>query len=175
MFCLKYSEYLVHGLRVIIKILFYRKRLCFVSFLAWSFLAQLTENISANTKCHWDIIVLLFFLWLPETNQSWDSLWIREICRVLCIDMKNAHLSPHTHLCWYLDKCPLKQFLYWLISLEYFGITRYPVQMCLSCPWRQPCVCVCRRVYVNPHAKQKIQFTFVLLRFRFLSCKMEQE
>lgn len=31
-----------------------------MSFLAWSFLAQLTENISANTKCHWDIIVLLF-------------------------------------------------------------------------------------------------------------------
>lgn len=59
-FCLKYSEYLVHGLRVIIKILFYLKRLCFVFFLAPGFLAQLTENISANTKCHSDVIVIIF-------------------------------------------------------------------------------------------------------------------
>ena len=59
MFCLKYSEYLVHGLQVIIKRMFYLKRLCFVS-LAWSFQAQLTMNISANTKCRGDVVVLFF-------------------------------------------------------------------------------------------------------------------
>lgn len=67
MFCFKYSEYLVHGLGLIIKIMFYLKRLCIVSSPTLSFPAQLTENISVNPKCRSDIKVVFFSLWLPET------------------------------------------------------------------------------------------------------------
>lgn len=92
MFCFKYSEYLVHGLWLIINVMFYIKGLFDLSFPA-----QLTENISVRSKCHLDIKDDIF-CGLPRQIRTLTHFETATSVDFLCIKMTNIHLSPHTRV-----------------------------------------------------------------------------